>query len=345
MRRWLSVAAAVLNLGLAGCDWEEIKKHFAGKEGASASERMGLLRTPSQPRPEQASAAEEARRIEQAYQYIGADQDDPGRRSFDGDARSYVDMGEDLQTAGVVQASWNGQGARPRAASVAFSDYRFRAAAAAPPSPSSTRREPGFLDRVRDNYHTIADWTGQQFTNVSLALGAPWAGRLKNGVPLPPRGEGYYFARYRGNWGTDALVRGIQWMGSRMKALGHQDMEVWDLSNKDGGQIRNHKSHQNGCDVDIAFYRTSRGFDTARNWDLLVSALENPHFQVSNVFVAGHLAGQLVKHGQETLGPRHPLVLKARSVMSHEPNHEDHFHIRIHPPRPGPVVVQASVQA
>lgn len=337
MRRWSLALAALSALGTTGCDLADLNSSKNGSDSPGA----GFYRAPQSDPPSSAQSRvyEDLRQAQDTAQYAGPSEGDSGRRSFDGDQRSFVDMG-DADRDAVVQAPGGGRGYRPRATQTAFSDYRRRNFAAEPPAPGNTGRGGSFTDTVRDSYHSSADWAMGKFTNVSLAMGAPWAGKLRNGVPLPPRGEGYYFARYKGNWGTDALVRGIQWMGGRMKAQGHQPMEVWDLSNEDGGRIRGHKSHQNGCDVDIAFYRTSQGFDTKRNWDLLVSALENPHFQVSDVFVASYLRGRLLQYGQKNFGPNDAMVKRAAAVMSHEPNHEDHFHVRIFPPKPGPAPTQ-----
>lgn len=332
MKRWSLVLAVLAAGGMTGCEWAD---QLAGRASTDKfAGGSGLLRAPDPQRRNRAElrVAQDLERADASSRVVGVE-GDPGRATFDGNPLSYVEPAQE----GAVLASWGGLGTQARAnpASLYTAGYTPRGNFSPPPpspAPVPAPRTTGIPDTVREGYHQTMDWLNEQFTKASTAVGAPWAGSLRNAVSLPSRGEGFYFARYNGRWGTQALVRGLVWMGAQMKAKGNPDMEVWDLSNKDGGKIRRHRSHQNGRDVDIAFYSDRNGFDTARNWDLLVSVLENPHFRVSNVFVASYLEGKLIRHAQQTLGANHELVRRARSVMSHEPHHEDHFHVRIEDP-------------
>lgn len=221
------------------------------------------------------------------------------------------------------------------------SSYRRRTGT--PPSPGGGRRNAGFfdpiergfrevgrgLDRVgeftQETYRAGRAWTGDRVSDLSTAVGAPWSGGLRNGVQLPTRGTGFRFVRY-GQWGTARMVNGIQYIGQRLARAGAPTMQVGDMSYKNGGPIRRHKSHQNGRDVDIFFISGRGGFDTASNWLLIRSALDNPYMRVSNVFISNQKKAALLSYARR-IGD--PMASRAASVMSYEPGHNDHFHIRI----------------
>ena len=210
---------------------------------------------------------------------------------------------------------------------------KYRRRGAAPPAPGPVerglRRVGRGLDRVgeftQETYRSGRAWTGDRVSDISKAVGAPWSGGLRRGVQLPRQGTGFRFVRY-GQWGTANLVNGIQHIGHQLARAGAPSMQVGDMSYKNGGPIRRHKSHQNGRDVDIFFINGRRGFDTASNWLVLRSALDNPYMRVSNVFVSNQKKAALIAYARR-IGD--PMASRAASVMSYEPGHNDHFHIRI----------------
>lgn len=250
-----------------------------------------------------------------------------------------VSAGEGLRDG--VRAA--GADTRPRAELPA----RYRRGYASPPGPVGTTRtsfgggiaetfrkgRDWTVDTARDagdwaseKYRQGRAWTGDRVSDVSKALGMPWSGGLRDGVQLPDSGPGFRFVRY-GQWATGRMVGGIEYIGRMLQAAGAPPMEVGDMSYKNGGPIRRHRSHQNGKDVDIFFIGGSgSGFNTAANWTLLRSALDNPHMQVTNVFISNGREAQLLRHGRK-IGD--PMAARAASVMSYEPGHHDHFHIRI----------------
>lgn len=211
------------------------------------------------------------------------------------------------------------------------SSYRRRTAAPPAPGPveRGLRQVGRGLDRVgeftQETYRAGRAWTGDRVSDLSNAVGAPWSGGLRRGVQLPTQGAGFRFVRY-GQWGTARLVNGIQHIGRQLSRAGAPAMQVGDMSYKNGGPIRRHKSHQNGRDVDIFFINGRGGFDTASNWLLIRSALDNPHMRVSNVFVSNQKKAALIAYARR-IGD--PMASRAASVMSFEPGHDDHFHIRI----------------
>ncbi|MDX6770593.1 MAG: penicillin-insensitive murein endopeptidase [Elusimicrobiota bacterium] len=113
-------------------------------------------------------------------------------------------------------------------------------------------------------------------------------------------------------------------------------MRVGDISQRGGGPISGHVSHQKGVDVDISFVGHPRTFDVqantmivaaiARNWDLY----HIPGVQYILVDASKHAAlyaglDRLVSEG--VLDAER--AAKAKRALRHWPNHNDHFHLRI----------------
>jgi len=101
-------------------------------------------------------------------------------------------------------------------------------------------------------------WT--DFTSVSS--GMPNEGRLRRPAKLPVRGTGYYVPpkwRERGRqYGTDELVAAIIRAAETVKGKDWRvKLGVADMSDRAGGKVRFHASHQSGRDVDLIFYHTN----------------------------------------------------------------------------------------
>jgi penicillin-insensitive murein endopeptidase len=187
------------------------------------------------------------------------------------------------------------------------------------------------------------------------SLGPTNAGLLIDGLP-PAESEALRLrpiAISRGAiFGTRALVGMLERAAARV-ARRFPGSTLWtgDLSLASGGPVSPHASHQNGRDVDLAFYisnddgpadvpamrhvnerlETSHGhFDVARNWALIESFLDDPEAQVQWIFVATHLRKALLDFGR---AENSPLLERAERVLA-EPRdssaHADHFHVRIY---------------
>ncbi len=188
-----------------------------------------------------------------------------------------------------------------------------------------------------------------------LSLGPTNAGVLIDGLPLR-ESEALRLrpvAVSRGAvFGTRALVGMLERAAARV-ARRFPGSTLWagDLSLASGGPVSPHASHQNGRDVDLAFYisnddgpadvaamrhvderlDTSSGrFDVVRNWALIESFLDDPEAQVQWIFVATHLRRALLDFGRAENSPH---LERAERVLA-EPRdssaHADHFHVRIY---------------
>ncbi len=183
----------------------------------------------------------------------------------------------------------------------------------------------------------------------SEALGPTNRGRLENGVPLPHH-RGYVIRTPARTYGTEETTRWIVGAFDAVDAKFKRTkvVRVHDISDRNGGKIRDHKSHQNGRDADISYYQdecSSKGcpfedfrsseLDVARQWTLLEYWLRNG--QAEMIFIDYRLQAKLYRYAKRkgvTKAQRDRWIQYPRGryepngVIRHFPNHEDHLHIR-----------------
>jgi penicillin-insensitive murein endopeptidase len=167
------------------------------------------------------------------------------------------------------------------------------------------------------------------------------------------------YARGGNFYGTSELVTLIErtahaiaarWPGSQLS--------VGELSGPHGGKISGHRSHQNGRDVDIAFFmqdaegraspmhtfvtfngqgnalrtRSKLYFDDARNWAMVATMLRAPEARVQYMFVAKRIRARLLNEGHRQ-GESEQFLRGAATVMVQPKRghkHANHFHVRIY---------------
>lgn len=198
----------------------------------------------------------------------------------------------------------------------------------------------------------------------SVSVGRPSHGRIKNASALPLIGAGFRMLRQDGgrNFGTADLIEGLQEVAATLAAADPDipPLTIGDISAKNGGGLRSHRSHQSGRDVDIVFYWTDRLgrpvtadafvrfdlkgrsrdhrppvlFDAARNWALIKALLTNRRFgdRVLYLFISRHLKDLMVQHAR-AVGESAALVERAARVMSRSGRgvrrHDNHVHLRV----------------
>jgi penicillin-insensitive murein endopeptidase len=207
---------------------------------------------------------------------------------------------------------------------------------------------------------------------TSVSFGGSSGGRLKNGVRLVRKGDGYLipdtWAKRGLNWGTEELV-GLLVRASRR--VDHETpgstLYVADLSPRLGGPSAWHRSHQSGRDADLHFFAVDQEgnpaappesmvqfgddgmtpafdaagnpiprlvFDVPRNWSLVRALLEDPVVDVQYLFIYEPLEQLLVAHARE-IGEPEELIGRAQALL-HQPGdslpHDDHLHVRIYCP-------------
>src|SRR5262245_25191985 len=133
-------------------------------------------------------------------------------------------------------------------------------------------------------------------------------------------------------------------------------LEIGELSQRHGGRIASHRSHQNGRDADVDFYvvdldgqsvRAPRylrflgsgecyddptvRFDDQRNWAFVKAVLQDPKYEVRQIFIFAALRARLLAYAAK-IGAPLDIRTKAAAAMMQPGNalpHDDHFHIRI----------------
>jgi|GEM_PF-603593 len=183
----------------------------------------------------------------------------------------------------------------------------------------------------------------------SEAVGPTNRGRLENGIPLPPH-KGYVIRTPSRAYGTEETTR---WIVAAFDAVNAQfkqpkAVRVHDISDRDGGRIRDHKSHQNGRDADISYYQErcpssgcpfenvkSSELDVARQWALLEYWLRNE--QAEMIFIDYRLQAKLYRYAKRKGVQKEKLdqwiqyprgKYEPNGVIRHYRNHEDHLHVR-----------------
>lgn len=183
----------------------------------------------------------------------------------------------------------------------------------------------------------------------SEAVGPTNRGRLEHGVQLPPH-RGYVIRTPARAYGTEETTRWIvsAFDGVDRKFKHTKVVRIHDISDRNGGRIRDHKSHQNGRDADISYYQkecSSNGcrfedfrsseLDVARQWALLEYWLRNG--QAEMIFVDYRLQAKLYRYAKRKGVTKAQLdrwiqyprgKYEPRGVIRHFRNHEDHLHVR-----------------
>lgn len=186
------------------------------------------------------------------------------------------------------------------------------------------------------------------------SVGKPWHGTLRRGTKLPS-GNGYLIRRPARAFGASHVVAQVR-QAIRVVRADHprlHTLAIGDLSQKGGGAISEHHSHQSGRDLDIGFFfkrkpagypesfasATERNLDKAATWDLLVAFARTADDAggVQAIFLDYDVQGMLyawalergVDEGYLDRLFQYPDGRGGGSgLVRHEPHHDDHFHVR-----------------
>ena len=196
------------------------------------------------------------------------------------------------------------------------------------------------------------------------SIGSPNDGHLKGGVHVDTTKP--YFRvvpSYESGdvrWALPSYVNMIDRAARAVnKRFPGSALDVGDLSQRGGGDLLRHHSHESGRDGDLGFYALdAKGkqvhgrtfvkfdpslaspnypgarFDLPRNWAFVQELLGDPVARVSHVFVAEWLRHELLAYARPRVS--HALFERASQVMMqphHSLPHDDHFHVRISCPR------------
>ena len=168
----------------------------------------------------------------------------------------------------------------------------------------------------------------------STSLGTPSTGRLRDGVPFPPAGEGFFtwdpilkqspnrvWRRYAPDRTVARILRLLAEFRPAHPAAPR--VGVGDLSRPKGGVFDRrygglgHASHQNGLDVDVYYPRRDR----------LLKAATRPS-QVDRLLAQG-LVTAVVRAGATDVFVGPSLGLRGpRGIVTALRHHDDHLHAR-----------------
>jgi penicillin-insensitive murein endopeptidase len=201
-----------------------------------------------------------------------------------------------------------------------------------------------------------------RLARLSQSIGAPWQGRLQHGVELRPSSTVRRTTEYAAAghfFGTFEMVQLLERAAAGVaRAFPGAKLSVGEISRRNGGDIDGHGSHENGRDVDIAFYMldgagnsyapfafahfdhrgrgtgTNEGlrFDDARNWELVSRLVTDPDARVQYIFVARSLRERLLAEGRRRRASNRSLDRAAAVLVQPAAGHphRNHFHVRIY---------------
>lgn len=189
-------------------------------------------------------------------------------------------------------------------------------------------------------------------SGATTSVGRPWSGKLLNGERLPT-GDGYRIRRPERAYGAEHVVAHLRRAIAGVRALHDVHvLAIGDLSDRDGGKLANHASHQSGLDVDVGFYFTTQpaGYpdtfvaandtlDLAATWALLVAFVRTTQLEdgVEMIFLDYDVQRRLHAYASKRGTPAADLAAILQyprgkdalaGLVRHWPNHADHFHVR-----------------
>lgn len=192
------------------------------------------------------------------------------------------------------------------------------------------------------------------------SIGSPNEGHLKGGAHLDLK-KPYFrvvpvYESGDVRWALPIMVSMIDRAARSVnKRFPGSVLDVGDLSQRGGGDLLRHHSHESGRDADLGFYALdAKGkqlhartfikfdpnmtsptvpgakFDLARNWAFIQELLTDPAARVSHIFVAEWIKRELLAYARPRVA--HAIFERAQQVMMQPHNslpHDDHIHVRI----------------
>jgi penicillin-insensitive murein DD-endopeptidase len=187
-------------------------------------------------------------------------------------------------------------------------------------------------------------------------------GKIIGAAAIPLEGLGLLklFQPRNRHYASTDLISLLLWTAETISAgfPGGERMQIGDSSAENGGPISGHASHQNGLDVDIAYFRldhreqdpqavdgfqesfvkegqVTENFDTIRNWETIKLVVSTG--RVNRIFVDAAIKKAMCLHA-ESLGEAAEKTETLRRLRVW-PQHDDHFHLRLTCPTRSPECV------
>jgi murein endopeptidase len=189
-------------------------------------------------------------------------------------------------------------------------------------------------------------WKEEPGSLGSVSVGFVHAGRMVNAVRFPDSPD-WTVVQPEKAWTTEETVHYLTQVIRELRGR-YPDaplLRVNQISARDGGYIRPHKSHQNGRDVDLGFFypggnvvrarEREKYIDPVMNWALIRALVTHADVQVILVDrrVQKVLYDHAVKIGEDKAWLDSLFHAGERSILKHARGHRDHFHVRFFNPR------------
>ncbi len=194
---------------------------------------------------------------------------------------------------------------------------------------------------------------------LEQAIGFYASGKLINAFEFPFDGEGFLKIQRprKRHYGTYDLIEVVR-VAAKMIKDGFPNgerLQIGDTCASKGGQLASHKSHQNGLDADIVYYRNDHremnpelnatfdesfvkngkvtaNFDMQRNWAFFSALVKSG--RIKRMFVDLAIKKAACSYAA-ALGLNDESVEVLRRLRI-EPLHDDHVHIRVTCPKNSP---------
>jgi penicillin-insensitive murein endopeptidase len=190
-------------------------------------------------------------------------------------------------------------------------------------------------------------------------MGGTSHGGLRGGIELPHKGDHHLFYRPQRDrrHACPTLGRALLSAAQQVaQSYPSSRLVIGDLSAPGGGKISGHRSHQNGLDADLGFFRRTltgkpappgtdhrfdrfgvalvrhRGtlFDEERNLALVEALLANPHAEIQWIFVSHATKRRLLETALRKAVATD--TIERMNTVLRRPGdstpHDDHFHVR-----------------
>lgn len=182
----------------------------------------------------------------------------------------------------------------------------------------------------------------------SISVGYSGAGRLINGVQMPP-GDAWIVVSPDAAYGTDVVIAAVQQAARAVQSQWPEAplLRVNHISKADGGHLRPHRSHQSGRDVDLGLYYRAgvdprapqvareEAMDPGPTWTLLRTLITQSDVKVILVDrrIQRKLHAYARDQGEDEAWLDRLFHAGPKSMFQHARRHRDHFHVRFYSPR------------
>jgi LysM repeat protein len=201
----------------------------------------------------------------------------------------------------------------------------------------------------------------------SLSIGVPGRGMLFNGVQLET-GPRWQIAPQAETWGTSETIAAVRAAIDTVHELfpDTPSLFIGDISDRAGGRLHRHQTHQAGRDADLGYYyKEGKGgwfvpgnaanLDLPRNWALVRALIVRTDVQaiLLDARIQRLLYNYAVSIGEDVTWLAHIFQYPkgtADSLIRHVVGHQTHYHVRFFNPvaqelgrRVHPLLVQLKI--